>query len=196
MDMKRELVDNPLTTYAQTLHDEQEGERHPGKIWVDRNMATIIGGFVRFYGTPLQNETVKRFKDIYETAQVGGGRACDPSVEPVDGGGVNPEAVAAVGADARLALGRVRTHLGRVDFQRLEMVAIGGKGPTPYAVWRTGIRKPNARTISQAKVEVRIIVLKLALFWDMAGTVKGRKEMGSWHDGSEYTMPSALDEVA
>jgi hypothetical protein len=191
------LMDNPLATYAQTLHDEQEGRGSlAGKAYVARNLTSIIGGFSRFNGTELQNAAAKRFRDMCEAAQIGGGRACDPSVEPVDGGGVNPEAVFEIGADARREWTAVRKHIGGPDFKRLEFVIMGDRGPTAYARWSLRLAKPNSRAVSKAMVEVRTILLKLALFWNLAGSVSGRKEMAAWGDGTAYKMPSDLDEVA
>lgn len=178
-------VKNPHTTPAQVMHEEEMGVERPGQMPVGKNLTTALGGFARFYGTELQNKVVQRFITVYERAQLGGARACDPQVEPVDGGGLNPEHTALLGIDARRALGKVQDHLGRVDFKRLELVTIGGKGPTSYATWRTGARKPNARVISQMKVEVRTIVLKLAILWGEAGSVAGRKDLAAWDDGSE-----------
>ncbi|MET3925958.1 hypothetical protein [Devosia sp. 2618] len=189
-------VDNPHASYAQTLHDEQSGVERPGKIIVPVNLRTQLGGFAKFAGTELQNETVRRFKTIFEGAQIGGARACDPSVEPVDGGGVRQDGSQIFGADARQAYSAVSTLLGKDDTKRLEMVAIGEKGPTQYAAWRTGNAKPNARLVAKHKHELRIIVLRLAHHWKMAATVDGRRESAAWSDGTTARTPSALDQVA
>jgi hypothetical protein len=184
--------DNPHTTYAQTLYDEERGIERPGKIVVPVNLRTMLGGFASFRGTDLQNETVKRFRSIFEGAQIGGARACDPSIEPVDGGGVRQESASIIGADARRKYAAAKHALGSTDLKRLEFVVIGESGPTAYARWRTGNRRPNSRVVSKAMVEMRVIVLKLAKHWELAGSVKGRRAPAAWTDGSELKTPSQL----
>ncbi len=195
-DLRVEEVDNPLTTYAQTVYDEERGVARPGKINVVVNQRTTLGGFVNFRGTPLQNQTVKRFKAIFEAAQIGGARACDPAREPVDGGGVRQEAVTAFGADARRQYGEVRKFLGPLDTARLEYVVIGEWGPTAYAKWRSGAKKANSRQISAYTLELRVIVLRLAKFWNLAGSVNGSRKGREWSDGTRAKLPSALDDPA
>lgn len=163
-DIRNERVDNPHTTYAQFLHELREGKPDAGAVFVPRNMRTLLGGFCRFYGNQAQNEAAARFKSLYERAQLGGARAVDPAIEPVDGGGINPEAIFETGADARRAYDAIVPNaLNRVELRRLEFVVIGEWGPTPYARWRGfGI---DGRGVSRAKVEVRDIVDKLAVHW-------------------------------
>lgn len=196
IDLGLAEVDNPHASYAQTLHDEQQGGERPGKIIVPVNLRTQLGGFAKFHGTELQNQTVRRFKAIYEAAQIGGARACDPSVEPVDGGGIRQDGSLIYGADARRDYSAVTIVLGKDDLKRLEMVVVGEKGPTAYTAWRTGIAKPNARLLAQHKHELRIIVLKLAHHWKLAASVSGRREVATWTDGTVAKPPSQIDEVA
>lgn len=196
VDLDLAEVDNPHASYAQTLHDEQRGIERPGKITVPVNLRTQLGGFAKFHGTKLQNEAVRRFKAIYEAAQIGGARACDPSVEPVDGGGVRQDGSLIFGADARRAYSGVVKMLGRDDLARLEIVVVGEKGPTAYTVWRTGNRRPNAALLAKHKHELLIIVLRLAHHWKIAGSVDGRKKMAAWSDGTQALPPSKIDGAA
>ena len=189
-------VDNPHASYAQTVHDEEQGIERPGKITVPVNLRTTLGGFAKFRGTALQNETVKRFRSVFEASQVGGARACDPSVEPVDGGGVRADSVYMIGADARATYSAAKRALGQDDIKRLEYVAIGENGPTSYTRWRSGNKRPNARLVSKFTLELRIIVLKLAHHWKIAGSVEGRKQPAAWSDGTQPLTPSELDGAA
>jgi len=189
-------VDNPHSSYAQTLHDEERDVARPGKIIVPVNLRTTLGGFARFHGTQLQNEAVKRFRNVFEAAQIGGARACDPAVERVDGGGNRQDNASAIGADARAEYSAILRALGRVDLKRLEFVTIWENGPTAYARWRTGNPRPNSRIVSKATVEMRVIVLRLAKYFDLAGSVKGSSASQSWSDGSRAKTPSQLDDVA
>jgi len=67
--------------------------------------------------------------------------------------------------------------------KRLEFVTIWENGPTAYARWRTGNPRPNSRIVSKATVEMRVIVLMLSKFFDLAGSVKGSSASQSWSDG-------------
>src|SRR5690606_15402723 len=111
----------------------------------------------------FQVEAAAKFKRLYEMAQIGGARACDMEKEPVDGGGVNPETVFEIGADARKEFLEMQAFLGRVMFRRFEYVVIGGHGPTAYVRHITGIHKPNARLVARGRVEVRRIANNLAV---------------------------------
>ena len=159
---------NPLTSWAQFLHELEAGKPDAGTVDVAVNHSTLTGGFARFYGTDAQREACKRFLDLWERGQVGSTRAIDPSVEPVDGGWCNPEAVIESGLDARMQLEALRTHLGPVDLNRLHFVVVRGWGPTSYARWRWHLRNPNSRAVADAKVEVRRIADKAAAFFKLA----------------------------
>lgn len=165
-------VENPLITASELIHQKARAER-AGKSYAYIGMEqrqvdqrTLLGGFCRFNGTEEQNKAIARFKTLYEQAQLGGAKAMDPSKEPVDGGGINPESVLEIGADARRDLIRVQLLLGPVDYRRVEYVAILERGPTPYAKWR-GFGA-DGRACSKAKVEVRRIADTLAVHWGYA----------------------------
>lgn len=166
-DIVTRRVDNPLSTWAEFLHQLDKATPYAGKIEVLVNTKTILGGFNRFHGTEAQNMAVARFKSLYERAQLGGARAVDPSVEPVDGGGINPESVIINGASARRELIAVQDLLGAVDYARIEFVVIRERGPTPYAKWR-GFGH-GGKQVSQCMVEVRGIADKLAVHWKFQG---------------------------
>jgi hypothetical protein len=162
-----EFVDNPLLTFSEFLHqlDRPQSSSLRNRVQVNKN--TILGGFCRFHGTEAQQMACARFKSLYERAQLGGARAVDPSLEPVDGGWTNPEAVFESGASARKELIAVQDLLGPVDYARIEFVVIRERGPTPYAKWRGfGI---DGRACAKAKVEVREIVDRLAVHWRYQG---------------------------
>lgn len=162
-DIEERRVESPTTEYAQFRHEVTTGVRDPGMVRVQVNLRELMGGFCRFNGNEAQEKTASRFKALYESSQLGGAKAIDPSKEPVDGGGINPEAIFEIGADARRSYQAVATLLGRVDLRRLEFVIIGEKGPTPYAKWR-GFGT-DGRACARAKVEVRAIVDKVAVHW-------------------------------
>jgi hypothetical protein len=157
-------IPSPLTSWAQFLHEIEQGIPDPGLQKAQVNRTTLLGGFARFHGTESQNEAVARFKKLWEASQIGGARAIDPSVEPVDGGWLNPEATFDIGVDARIEYTELVEYLKRVDTQRLHFVVIGGWGPTSYAKWRYSVRVPNARHVQQGQVEVRRIADKVAKF--------------------------------
>jgi hypothetical protein len=162
--VREKRVDNPLSTFAQFLHELESGKLDAGLQRVEVNQTTLLGGFARFHGTEAQNEACARFKKLWEASQIGGARAIDPSVEPVDGGWCNPEAVFEVGADARKEYHRLVGYLDRMELRRLHFVVVGEWGPTSYARWRYSERNPDGRTIAKGQVEIRRIADKVARF--------------------------------
>lgn len=164
-DIREERVDSPLLTWAQFLHELEQGKPNAGKQIVSMNMRTVLGGFCRFHGTEAQQKACAKLKSLYERSQVGGAKAVDPSLEPVDGGGINPEANIEIGADARREYNAVRALLGRQDLDRIEFVVIRERGPTPYAKWR-GFGD-GGRGVSRGMVEVREIADRLAEHWQL-----------------------------
>lgn len=162
-DIRETWVDNPLTTWAQFLHEVATDTPHAGRIRANVDRRVLLGGFCRFHGTEAQEKAAARFKDIFERAQVGGAKAVDPSREPVDGGGINPESVIEMGADARRAYNTIFNALGRQTMQRLEFVVIGDKGPTAYARWRYRNNKPNGRIVADGIVEIRGVLEQVAV---------------------------------
>lgn len=168
-DIEERRVDNPLSTYAQFVAELTEGRPDPGIQRVQVNMRTLLGGFCKFRGNEAQDKAAARFKSIYERSQLGGAKAVDPGREPVDGGGVNPEATIENGADARrdynriIGTERIPGVLDRVELRRIEYVIVGEWGPTSYARWRNHVRTPNGKHVSDGMVEVRRIMDKLAV---------------------------------
>lgn len=162
-DIRETWVDSPQISWAQYLHELESGTPYAGRqrAMVDRR--SIMGGFCRFHGNEAQEQAAARFKAIYERSQVGGAKAVDPSRENVDGGGINPESVIEIGADARRLYNMLFTALGRQTMQRLEFVVIGDKGPTAYARWRYRMAQPDGRTVGQGSVEMRDIVEQVAV---------------------------------
>lgn len=160
-----EQEDNPLATWSQFLHEMDTKAANAGKITVQRNLTTLCGGFALFRGDKAQRQAAARFKSLYEQSQIGGARAVDPSIEPVDGGGVNPELAFERGADARRAFIAMQEHLGRVDFRRVEFVVIRDNGPTAYARFRTGQQPNHGRITAKYQVEMRGIMDRLAKLW-------------------------------
>lgn len=162
-DIQERWVDSPQTSWAQYLHELETGTPNAGRqrAMVDRR--TVLGGFCRFHGTQAQEEAAARFKAIFERSQVGGAKAVDPGREAVDGGGINPESVIEIGADARRLYNMLFNALGRQTMQRLEFVVIGDKGPTAYARWRYRVPQPDGRTVGQGSVEMRGIVEQVAV---------------------------------
>lgn len=162
-DIREAWVPAPLQTWAGFLHQLETNAPNPGRerAMVDRR--TLMGGFCRFHGTEAQEQAAARFKAIFERAQVGGAKAVDPSREPVDGGGINPESVIEIGADARRAYNQIHAKLGLQVMRCLEFVVIGDHGPTAYARWRHRNPRPDGRLVGQASVEMRGIVEDVAV---------------------------------
>lgn len=156
-------VDSPLTTWAQFLHELDSGVPHAGREKVRRDMRTLIGGFCRFHGSQSQNEAAAKFKSIYERAQVGGAKAVDPEKEPVDGGGINPESVITIGADARRAYNEIHLAFGKQMMMHLEYVIIGDHGPTAYARWLHRGKVQSGQVTGRCAVEFRRLVDDLAV---------------------------------
>lgn len=163
MDIEERRIDRPLITWAEFLVELAANKPHAGKEIASVNLRTVLGGFCRFHGTEAQQKACARLKSLYERSQVGGAKAVDPSLEPVDGGGINPEANIEIGADARKEYMAVRSLLGRQDMTRIEFVVIAEHGPTRYAQWR-GF-EDNGRGRGKASVEVRAIADRLAEHW-------------------------------
>jgi hypothetical protein len=156
-------IDSPLTTYAQLLHEIETGVPHPGrhKAMVDKR--TLLGGFCRFHGSQSQNEAAAKFKSIYERAQVGGAKAVDPEKEPVDGGGINPESVITIGADARQAYIAMQKKFGHSIMRQLEFVIIGEKGPTAYARWLHRGRPQSGQVTARCQSDFRRLMDEVAV---------------------------------
>jgi len=169
-------VDSPLTTYAQFLHELDTGVPHAGREKVRRDMRTLIGGFCRFHGSQAQNEAAARFKAIYERSQVGGAKAVDPEKEPVDGGGINPESVIEIGADARRQYIRLINAFdakasGKRIIEHFEFVIANDHGPTAYARWLLRTPKPDGREVGRMSAEFRRMVDDLAVHLKLQGRV-------------------------
>lgn len=156
-------VDSPLTSWSQFLHELEEGIDNPGRQRAMMNRRTLMGGFCRFHGTEAQEKAAARFKAIYERSQLGGAKAVDPSKEPVDGGGINPESVIEIGADARAAYNRIYSFLERNDFRKVEFVVMGDHGPTAYARWLLRVQNPDGRAIGRVTADFRRIMDGLAV---------------------------------
>lgn len=166
IDLNHRLDGRPLTTYAQFKADLDAGKPDAGVLRAAVNLTTLMGGAARFNLNEAQGRAASRFRSVYEQAQLGGGRAIDPSVEAVDGGNRNPEAVFEIGSDARRELIAVQRVLGPVDFRHAEYVIIGEHGPTAYARFRLrGERPNNGRLTSRFAVEFRSIMDRLAVHW-------------------------------
>lgn len=172
-DHREELVDNPLTTYAQTLYESERGLLTPGKIKVIRNQRTLMGGFCRFgeHGRlPPDHlcEAAARLKSIHEQAQLGGARALDPAREAVDGGR-GAFGSLDTGIDARQELSAVIRLLGH-DYRKVEYVIIREHGPTAYARWRASIEGGSVwgDAVKRRRAEMCAIVERLAIYWRLA----------------------------
>lgn len=183
-DIEEVLVDNPLMTDAEFLDQRRKAEargkspnevRKVGKEKVLRNMTAYIGAFGKFKGTEAQIRAAAMFKSLHDRSQLGAGRACDLSIEPVDGGGINPEAIFEIGADARRKWIDTTIWLGQQDFDRFHCVVIGETPPTAYARRRSGEIVPDGRTINAYSEEVREIAQRLAIRWGYA-TSKGNQQ--------------------
>lgn len=170
-DIREAWVDAPLASWSQFLHELEAGEPHAGRerAMVDRR--TLMGGFCRFHGTQAQEQAAARFKAIYERSQVGGAKAVDPSREPVDGGGINPESVIEIGADARRAYNEMHLKFGRQFMLHIEFVVIGDHGPTAYARWALRSPKPDGREVGRVSVEFRRRMDDLATHMKLQGRV-------------------------
>lgn len=161
-DIRGAWVDAPLKTYSQYLHELDTGVPQAGREHVQIDRRTLMGGFCRFHGNAAQEMAAARFKAVYERAQVGGGKAVDPSREPVDGGGINPESVIEIGADARKEYNRLYNRLGLEDMRRLEFVIIGENGPTAYARWLARGKPVSGQVVGRLQVEFRNLMDRLA----------------------------------
>lgn len=157
-------VPNPDIAWAQFLDDLASGKSDPGLTRATINLTTLLGGFAKFSGTDAQNKAAARYRGLYERAQLGGSKAIDPSIEAVDGGAQNPEAIFEIGADARREWIRVETFLGRMDSARFSFVVIAEKGPTAYAKHWLKQRRPDGAAIARGQVEVRRIADRLSEF--------------------------------
>lgn len=179
--IERKLIDNPGTEYAQWRAELATGGDRAGKTEVARNMRTLMGGFYAFRGSEAEQRAATVLRNTWERAIVGGSRAVDPSVEPVDGGYRNPEAVFEQGVDARALKLRIEAHLGHSDTSRLSYVVMGDHGPTAYAKWRYGVmNRPDGRTVSAGAKEIIAIAARLAVFLDLttAGASRGTRVQG------------------
>lgn len=157
-------VDNPMLTEAMSIHGDGVA-----KIDALHNMRTLLGGFYRFRGTASQNEAAKRFKALVEASQIGQGKALDPAKEAVDGGGIDPEIVFVKGSGARRTLKQLYEVLGKVDYNRAHYVVVQERGPTAYARYRCGNKRPSGPQMARCQRELRQIVDRIAQFFNLAG---------------------------
>jgi len=167
--MKVEWIDNPLTTYAQTIYEAERGAVAPGRIMATVNQRTLMGGFCRFgqrrkLPPPHLCRAASRFRSLWEQAQLGGAKAIDPAVEAVDGGRGSFGATE-IGMDARQQLNAIQRLIGPTDYRRIEYVIIRDHFPQSYARWRQWGRHPNKAAIDRGKLEVWQIVDRLAVHW-------------------------------
>lgn len=168
IDPDRRLDGRPLTTYAQFIADLEAGKADAGVQRAAVNLTSLMGGGARFHLNEAQARAATRFRNLYEQSQVGGSRAIDPSVEAVDGGYRNPEAVFETGADARREFIRAQSFLGPQDYRRAEFVIIGEHGPTAYARFRLRSSRPNnGQLTAKFSVEFRGIMDRLAVYWQL-----------------------------
>lgn len=160
--IREEWVDNPHVTWSQFLHELEAGMPHAGRqrALVDRRV--LMGGFCRFHGTEAQEKAAARFKSIYERSQVGGAKAVDPSKEPVDGGGINPESVIEMGSDARRAYNAMHLKFGRQFMMHVEFVVMGDHGPTTYARWASRNAPKNGALVGRYAADFRRMMDQLA----------------------------------
>ena len=156
-------IDRPDVAWAQFLHELEHGDPDAGVQRAQVNLTSLMGGFCRFRGTEAQQKAASRFLSIYEQSQLGGSRAVDPSIEAVDGGYRNPEAIFEIGADARREHLAIQELLGRVDYHKFRFVVVGCNGPTAFARHFYKIRRPDGQATSKAHVEVRAIADRLAV---------------------------------
>lgn len=167
--MKVEWIDNPYTTYAQTIYEAERGAVAPGRIMATVNQRTLMGGFCRFgqrRRLPPEHlcKAAAKFRTIWERSQLGGARAIDPAIEAVDGGRGNFSPLDS-GLDARQELKVVKNLLGAIDYRRLEYVVIRDHFPQSYARWRQWGQHPNKAAIERGKVEMWQIIDRLSLHW-------------------------------
>jgi hypothetical protein len=168
IDADRRLDGRPLTTYAQFIADLEAGKRDAGIIRAAVNLTTLMGGGARFHLNEAQGRAASKFRHLYQESQLGGSKAIDPSVEAVDGGYRNPEAIFEIGADARREFIRTQTFLGPQDYRRCEYVIVGEHGPTAYARFRLrGERPNNGQLTARFSVEFRHIMDRLAVYWQL-----------------------------
>lgn len=163
-DIREVWIDAPLKTWAQILHEMDEGVPQAGRERAMVNRRTLMGGFCRFHGTQAQEEAMRQFKALYERSLVGGAKAVDPSREVVDGGGINPHLTAMTGAAARARFGALRAHLTEPVFKCVEFVVMGDHGPTSYARWRYRERVPGGSLVGKGSVEMRAFADRVAVF--------------------------------
>lgn len=81
---------------------------------------------------PVQYEAGRRFRVLFERAEIGGARGIDPGKVKVDGGGAGDPLDAGV-AEAIGMLGRIANGVGNVSYRLLHQVAGAGKTLTEVA---------------------------------------------------------------
>jgi hypothetical protein len=150
------------------VHELDSASPYAGVTKAQVNMTSLVGGAHRFFGHPkadgreMRIEACRIFRTTYERSQIGAPKAVDPSVEPVDGGGISPGASLDRGIDALARWSGIVDAMTRMELRRLVFVIIGEWGPTPYAKFIYNVRKANAQQISKGMVDFRGVVDKLA----------------------------------
>jgi len=126
--IERVDVQNPLSSEEQVLHEiATDGVGRSDLIEVDRNMAILIGGLFRVKSrSEIQTLAAARYRDVYETAQLGGAKAIDYSVTRVDSSGSAQAAIADMGEDARRLYGVAVRALGPFKSSLIERVVCDG----------------------------------------------------------------------
>lgn len=162
-DLQDVWVEAPLKTWAQYMHELDSGLPQAGRERVQVDRRTLMGGFCRFHGSEAQEKAAARFKAIYESSQVGGAKAVDPSREAVSGGGINPESVIEIGADARQSYNRMHSEFGVQFMRHIEFVVIGDHGPTAYARWLHRGKPQSGQVTGRCAVELRRMMDRVAV---------------------------------
>jgi hypothetical protein len=174
LGVEEQWVPDPLMTDAEFRHQKAvalertavdgRDRRHVGEVLASVNLRTVLGGFYRFRGTTAQQQAARRYRNLVETATIGGAKAIDHTIEPVDGRGSMREPME-IGTDARRSLFEARTMLGRHDQRRWDYVVLGDHAPTAYAL--KFLHACDGRNIKRGEEEVRKIADRLAAHWKL-----------------------------
>ncbi|KKC39529.1 hypothetical protein WH87_04875 [Devosia epidermidihirudinis] len=147
---------------AEYFHQRQvKSGPNVGKVYVQMNMAELIGGLARLKGaSEMQIMAAAKYRNTYERAQIGGARAVDYAAVKVDTSGPSGDPLAGRTADALEAYKQAVRCLGMLRSALVERVVCHDQSLTH--------RGMGARARGRAKDELFAALDDLAVHFQLS----------------------------
>lgn len=157
------LVRDPYMSDAEFFEQRRvKSGPNVGKVVVAMNLVEMIGGLARIEDrTELQEEAARKFRLIYERAQIGGSKAIDYAAVKVDTSGPSAAAVRDIGGDARAQYSAAVQHLGVIRSSLVEKVVVHDMSISAVA-GRSGQQMKLAKNMLMASLDALAVHFRLA----------------------------------